>query len=479
MPRRLLVLTAILAAFSDIAGSETPQRLVRLTITATDSKGNAVTDLQRDEITVREDGKPYRLAFFRFPGLPRELAPVYTENSEFANFPQPALTFVLLDRWNERLTTAATAWADVTNALRHLESVERVYVYFLTNHGELVPVHPLPATDTDLRQTPQPSPAALAAKLDDAFRAATGFRDPVAQDPLARINTTIQTLTALGEQMASVAGRKNLVWITHGIPLRTRLLSGTWADFTPRLQLLCEAASRSQIAIYTVDQSAAGIGANPIAFARQTLEMLPSLTGGRWYDSGNSTRALSGVMTDSRGSYRLAYYAPVREHPGERKIHVNSTRKGIRLFTKDAYLNETADPPADLVAEAALGAQRRSPFDAAEIGLHVSLSRNPATKTMHLAIRINPSDLFLERTGEKYQAAVSVMTASYSDGFLKQSTAPVRVNVSLTQDQLDLASRNGLSTAQDFPIPDAIQKIRVIVFDRNLYSLGSVTIPIN
>ncbi|HLX45345.1 MAG TPA: VWA domain-containing protein [Bryobacteraceae bacterium] len=479
MPRRLLALTAILAAFSDIARSESPQRLVRLTVTATDSKGNAVTDLQRDEIAVHEDGKSYPLVFFRFSGLTRDLAPAGAENSEIANHSEPAPTFVLLDRWNDRLTSAATAWSDVTNALRHLESVERVYVYFLTNHGELVPVHPLPATDADLRRAPQPSPAELAAKLDDAFRAATGFRDTAAQDPLARVNTTIQTLTALGEQMASVAGRKNLLWITHGIPLRARLLNGDWADFAPRLQLLCEAAARSQIAIYTVDQSAAGVGANPIAFARQTLEMLTSLTGGRWYDSGNSTRAFSGVMTDSRGSYRLAYYAPIRERPGERKIHVTSTRKGIHLLTRDAYLNETADPPADLVAEAALGAQGRSPFDAAEIALRVSLTRNPAAKTIHLAIRINPSDLVFEHTAEKYQASLSVMTASYADGFLKQTTAPVPVHVSLTQDQLDLATKNGLSTSQDFPIPQAIQKIRVIVFDRALYALGSVTIPIN
>jgi hypothetical protein len=39
----------------------------------------------------------------------------------------------------------------VSAAVGHLEDVDRVYIYFLGNHGDLVPVRPLPGAEMDLR----------------------------------------------------------------------------------------------------------------------------------------------------------------------------------------------------------------------------------------------------------------------------------------------------------------------------------------
>jgi VWFA-related protein len=268
MPRALL-LSVVLAVASPAWGQRSAraevnsesQTLVKLSVAAVDSKGNPVVDLRAADVTVREDGKSPRVIFFRFAGSKRETA--VPEPGEFVNRSTSIPTVILLDRWNERMLTTATAWVEVTRALVHLESADGVYIYFLTNHGELIPVHALPGTDADMRASARSSPSELAAKLDDAVRKNSGFRDVAVQDAILRADTTFRALDALGMQMASIPGRKNLIWVTHGPPLAARDPFGQWVDFTPMVRNLGSAFVRFRTSIYTVDQSAAGAGAVP------------------------------------------------------------------------------------------------------------------------------------------------------------------------------------------------------------------------
>jgi len=237
MPRPLafsIALACSSCALVCAAELESPQRLVSLEVAAISAAGDPVTDLHEAEIQVREDGKLRPVVFFRFAGNNRPLA--MAAPGEFVNRPAPAPTLILLDRWNQRMLIAAAAWLGITTGLQSMESVDRVYIYFLTNHGDLFPVHPLPATDADLRAAPAPSAKELTAKLDDAVRKLPEFRDIDVQDPVLRANATFLALNALGTQMASIARRKNLIWVTHGIPLFTWLLNGEWIDFTPQVR---------------------------------------------------------------------------------------------------------------------------------------------------------------------------------------------------------------------------------------------------
>ncbi len=226
---------------------ESPHRLVRVSVVATNPKGEPITELKAADLLVREDGKVRPIVFFRFAGRKRAAA---SGPGEFVNHPAPPPVVILFDRWNERMMTAAAGLNDIGRALQHLESVDLVYIYFLTNHGDLFPVHPLPATDADLRATGETTSADLIAKFNDAVRRLNGLRDPDVQDTILRSNKTFQALDALGTQMASIPGRKSLIWITHGVPLTFRV-GGEVVDFTPQVRNLSAAASQSQIAIYS------------------------------------------------------------------------------------------------------------------------------------------------------------------------------------------------------------------------------------
>jgi VWFA-related protein len=468
MRRALCFAIVLVAPMLDAAGSEAAKRLILVDVAATDNKGEPVTDLKLSDVQLREDGKPRPIQYFRFTGPRPEMRP--PAPGEVANRSTAPPTVILFDRWNERLITTAGAWNDLDTYLNHAEAVDHLYVYFLTSHGELYPVRPLPASTT-AASGPAPTPAELRVRLDDAVKKLNGLRAIDAQDPTLRINTTIHALTALGTQMATVPGRKNLMWVTHGFPLEFRY-TGQLLDATPDVRKLSALAVESEIAFYSVDQSARGAGADVIGEARQTLQMFASLTGGRWFSSGDVASALNGAAADGRGAYRLAYESEIRKNDRkERKIRLESTREGVRFLAREGYFGDTPEPDPDAIEKAQIGVAVRSAFDASDIAMRASQSNG------HVTMHIDPADVLLEHAGDSYTGRLTALLAYYSDDGLGQ-TNPTRIDVHLSQEQYDRALKDGIVINGDVKIDDKLRRIRAIVFDDNLRTLGSVTIPV-
>ena len=470
MPRSLGLLVLLASTSPALAQSRV---LVKLNLVATDSKGAPVTDLRASDIRIREDGGPRPPVFFRLAGSKPEMA--QTGMNEFVNRPGPPVTVVLLDRWNESETTLASAWQDVSAAVARLENVDRLYIYYLANHGELVPVRALPGVETDLR-VPEPQPAsALVAKLNQSVRALNGLRDTANLDPLERANKTMQALGIVG-RMGAIAGPKNLIWVTHGFPIQVLSLQQQWVDYTGPLMGLAQLAVRSQVAIYTVDQSAEA-GANPAGLSRQTLELVAAQTGGRWFSSGRAADALSAAAKDARGSYQLAYL-PLMTAKGakEQKLRVESTRKGVHLLTRAGFTGDEATADPDEIADDVFARQIHSPFEATEIGLRVVRTAKPAA--VHLDIHVDPADIFLARSGGRFQGSLSLKFALYADGTYEDAPPAIRQDIDFTQEQYDSAMKIGIVIARDVELTDKIQQVRVMVFDRAIQGLGSVTVPV-
>jgi VWFA-related protein len=459
-------------AFSQSQADESPQNLVHLSAVATDAKGEPLSDLKASDVQVREDGKTRPIVFFRYAGPKRPTLPAV--EGEFSNKPAAPPTIILLDRWNEAILTAASAWLDIGSALKRMESVDRVYIYFLTNKGDLYPVEPLPS---DTRAT-TPTGDELAAKLDEAVRKLPGFRNVDADNPILRANTTLRVLTSLGQLMATIAGRKNLIWVTHGFPLTVRVPGGQYVDFTSQVRGLSANFAQSQIAIYTVDQSAKGAGEDPAGLARATAEMFSSHTGGRWYGSGNVDIALAGSQADGRGSYRIGYDSAVREmDKKEHKIKLESPQKGVRLLTREDYFGVHAPDPIALERAMLIDASRAA-LDAGEIGLRVGLSRNPDGNANHLLIHFDVDDILLQQQGGQYKGRVGLMIACYADGSPKQATAVDHIELNLTQEQYAKAQKEGIFVERNAAFPIIFDQLRVLVFDWGMNGVGSVTVPV-
>jgi VWFA-related protein len=473
MMRNPFLSTVIACALPLLAQSNenaSQQRLITLNVAATNSRDEPVTDLKLADLQLREDGKPQPIAFFRFAGgSSKTAAPT---PGEFANHAAPPPVVILLDRWNERLVMSSRSGIELGAAIQRLETAGNVYIYFLTNKGELAPVHPLPGVGEDLHPAANPSPAELRAELDRGIQEYQGFRSR--DDLSVRIDTTFQALEALCAKMAALAGRKSLIWVTEGIPLTVRAGPTGRVDFTPQVRSLSELSAQSQIAMYTVDQTN-GVGASELS---RTLEMFSSLTGGRWYARDDAAHALGDALIDGRGTYRLAYYSAAPEKDGkEYKIHLDTPRKGVHLLTREGFTIGAAAPAPEQVETAHFNNQIDSPFDASEIGLRVALSRPQPTGAVHFDICVDPADVLIEHSGEQYHAKLDVVVAFYSGGLLKGTSPATRTDLNFTQAQLDRMTKEGFSIPLNLPVGSDIQNARVMVFDPGLQALGSVTFP--
>src|SRR5688572_1324256 len=116
----------------------TTTRLVELTVTALDKKGNAVTDLRLEDFTIQENGKPRPIAFFKYDGGP-PLAPkapplpdgVFTNRVELSPGPPRNITALVLDELNTPPQHSVRVRAMITRYLKALAPQTRVAVFHL------------------------------------------------------------------------------------------------------------------------------------------------------------------------------------------------------------------------------------------------------------------------------------------------------------------------------------------------------------
>ncbi len=467
--RSALLFLAIACAFPLPAQPPSSGKLVTLNVAATNARDEPVTDLQSSDLQLREDGKLQPIVFFRFAGSNRTMAAHVP--GEFDNHAAAPPVVILFDRWNERLVTSGRSGIELGAAIQHLETAGNVYIYFLTNKGELAPVHPLPGTEGDLRAAADPSPSELRDELVHGIDEYQGFR---ARDDLTvRIQKTFDALNMLRLRMSAIAGRKSLIWVTQGIPLAFRVAGNSTVDLTPEVKKFSELVAQSQIAMYTVDQTV-GVGSE----LSRTLQLFSALTGGRWSSHDNPAGALADAMTDARGSYRLAYYSTLSEKEGkETKIRVDTPRKGVRLLTREGFTVIPAGPSPEQQEAAGFENQIHNPLDASEIGLRVAISRKPQTDSVHFDIHADPADVLIQPDGDHYRAELDVLVALYNENFLKITSPATRVELTLTKAQLDQAAKEGIPVPLDAPVSNQVQKLRVMVLDPKLQALGSVTMP--
>ena len=472
----------IVAAFLVCAFASAEDRLDRLNVVALDSEGQPVTGLQSTDFKLLKDGKPQKIVFSRFTGYrPLPAArPAANEYSNRAGANSPA-TVVLIDLLSDRMLSASIINEDLTHGLKDLESSEGLYLYILTVSGALYPVHPLPKPDTEVTPAAEPWTRNIAPMLQAALKEVFGFHPIDDRDTKVRFDLTAKALRELGGQMSLMAGRKNLVWVTHGIPLNGPSISEQGlVDFSGPMRLLCEQLGRAEIAVYPVEQSMRGTAAPLGTESEQALDEFSSLTGGRQYRSGSVGEAIRHAMTDSRANYQLAYYATLQAPDGKhRKLRVTCARKDVRLQTEAGFYAVLPAIPPSQLERAALENAAHSPFDATEIGLRASVSRDPdSEQSVRFDLRVDPSDLLFSQEKDHRTGKVSLLFAAYGAKGLEQSSPPVRRDLNLTPEQYETATHDGIGFRQAIALGATIRRVRVIVVDPQLGTAGSVTIPI-
>ncbi len=266
-------------------------RLVVVDVVATDKNG-AVTDLDRDDFTVLEDGKPQKIRVFNFQ-QPRMSAsggalvtpPKLPENvySNVARYnASSALNVILLDALNTNLPNQAYVRDQMIRYLEKMPEGQPVAVYTLgtkltllqdfTNDPAVLKavVKELKGKVSPLQDNPAggPDQELLPPGLADSGMMSAGMLDAMQrfeQERVAfqtdlRIANTLNALNSIARSLAGYPGRKNLIWVSEAFPLSIDpnmelsgdIFAGT-RNYGPQIAQAADALINAQIAMYPID----------------------------------------------------------------------------------------------------------------------------------------------------------------------------------------------------------------------------------
>ena len=483
-------------------------QVVDLNVVALDSKSQPVRDLAPDEVQVLDNGKRQSLAYFRrLDSAARQRPPLgpnqFTNRSD-RNLGHPVV--ILFDQLSQVMGDRGYTAAQLVKNLEPMENADDLYLYILTVAGQIYPVHPLPSGAA------APAPAVpwtrqIRPILDNAVRAVLRTR-PVDIDIFARIDLTYRALASLAARMESIPGRKNLVWLSHGVPISlsgARTYDGQPVDYTPALRQLGDALDRAHVAIYPVQLSAPGMiedspmanasmgrggvsagGGNPAGVnqgsglgSEDTMQEFAGLTGGRYKGSNDIGEAIRQARSDARTSYQVGFYTEVQPWQGKyHKLKLVSTRKGVRLQGKTGYYAWQPSSPHDEELEAFQGLANAQ-TDAADIGITAQIPPPAAgARTMRILVAIDAHDVRFSRDQQQYTAHVGIrLVVSLTDGHEAEFPGG-ELDVSYNEEQYQHALQAGLVTAVEAPLANGMEKIRVMAYDRGYRQVGSVTLSV-
>jgi VWFA-related protein len=325
-------------------------------VVVTDAKGQPIHNLQQSDFTIEEDGKPQPIRSFletsrdtardtpQTASAPRKLPPHVFSNVQ----PAPvagAVNIVLLDALNVASIDQMSSRLEAEKYLKSMPPGTQVALFGLGNGLRLL---------EGFTSTPGTLIAAMNDKKNSLLPPGSNTTPCVAPE------LTLDALRQIAAFVASIKGRKNLIWFVGGsLPLSD--------PCDPDLQRQTfETLAASQVAIYPIDvralfndptssaaNSATKIKVNTgaaaadmqVLFFKNTagfelaMEALAEATGGVAYYNTNAVKdAFAKAIDNGANYYTLSYVPPSVAYDGRyHRITVKVSRPGVQLSYRRGY----------------------------------------------------------------------------------------------------------------------------------------------
>ena len=370
-------------------------RLSVVDVTATDSTGRPVQGLKQSDFSLFEDGKPQAIHNFEevtevgVPALPQLPPHTYTNLQPEAS--SAAINILLLDFANEapidstnlnqlRNSTQMQHYVKdaALRALDHMPVGTRVMIVSMTNHLRI-----LQSLTSDVEML---KAVIEAAPLD---LDGNGNKECVQADMRNRM--VLESFDQIAADVLPIKGRKNLLWVTVGIPAITdpNERPKCLPDYTSALLHSYGLLNQSQVAVYPID--ARGLTSlDRQSGAILSMEAVAEATGGMaYYNNNNIREAMTKALDNGANYYSMAYIPPNAKYDGKyHKIEVKVDRPGINLVFRKGYY---ADDLSKVTAKTGL-TMATTPPAAFGGNMKASMSRGlPVAEELLFDVGVEPS----------------------------------------------------------------------------------------
>jgi VWFA-related protein len=530
---------AVVLIPSDLASQSAPQsppihvstHLVQIGVIVRDKNG-AVANLTKDDFTVFDRGKPQTIGIFTAesaPSMPQSASPQSLPQplppNTFSDFPQinaPAVrsvTIVLLDNlntlsgnghqgyetgpwWMEDLALA-NAKAHLIEFIKTLDPKDRVAIYGLsetlhvlsdfTNDRDrlLAIVKNYDTTSKTSRETVEPG--AYHTPVPGEFNPLVNAQvlQLAAFTNERRAAATMSALQSIASHVASIPGRKNLVWLTANLPFSSDALARILgpaqiaAYLVDGRALLTRKTPESQ---WDIDDQLGGVlgvgmpaqSSSPIGI--DTMQRLADETGGRAFVNTNDlTGAIRDAVEDSAVTYTLGFYIDSSSLDGKfHELKVQVHRPGLNLRYPKSYFALKDAPATQDDRHNNFLTAIKSPLESSAIPLQIQVSRvhQPTPNSLNLSGSIGIHDLHLAQSGEIRTGAldITVIEQDETGKVLKESAN--RINLRFTEKQYPVVLESGITFRKSVQPQAGATILRVLVQDPSTAAIGSLIIPL-
>jgi VWFA-related protein len=507
--RRLPLLLLVSLAFFCLAGQElvlrTDVHSVEVSIVATDAKGKPAEGLRAADFRVFDNGKAQAIASFEkinsraAPGQAGLPPNTYSNRIGGEKKPQ-VLSMILLDANNTAYRLQSVMLRAVEHILEQVQPEERVALYafgsrFVTIHDFTSDTASLLAR---LRKYHGEVPDFAWAVVDPDLGSHDGAHLPgmLERVTAGKAVDTFEALVAIANRVKGVPGRKNLVWITQGVPMTVgdpqshrasdardpykMAIHGAWRTFGVELGRAVTALNNAGVAVYPID--ARGLSGSPSVNDNiHTMVQVASATGGKaFHDRNDREQGVRAALEDSREVYVLTYSPDNIAHDGAyHHIRVQSTRPGVRVRYRQGYFAPNGEETAVATLAENLTHTLDSPLDVAEIGIQASSKAGSGgADDVNIAVRVDLSDIGLAHDAARWKGALRLEAVQFGPLGEHYEGVTQAAQLDLLPETYRKTLAEGLKLEMKLQRNPAATAVRVAVADETSGRTGSVTIPL-
>jgi VWFA-related protein len=464
-------------------------RVVQIDVVVTDSEGNPVGDLSKEDFTVKDDGKPRAIDIFSMNrGQPetlvapssKSLPPNVLSNRNPGPRSLPGHSIVIvLDQLNvahdanrTAFQTAADAQLQVASLMNMVSPDERIALYVTAKDLGLVLLQDYTTDRVLLLQGLKsyiPRGMSMPAETHpDKPSAAPGSlrRDPNAV-PLRETEMLVEdasketrlTLQALAEHLALVPGRKNVFLIRgSGPPL---LMHGMWQQAWDKT---VDALNEANVAVNTFQGE------------------LADRTGGQsWHESYDLDAIMARQIAASRTTYTLAFY--LSDQDRDNKVHaliVQTNRPGLHLYYRQSYYAGNTELPDTSSEKGDLQSVLLNRVDSTGIGITSRIDAEPGTPrgTLKITLNLDPETVSLQQHGSGWTGRVDATFIEQNASGNTLATISDTKQFTMTAASRADFDRQGVEWPMSSPLMPGATRLTIVVRDSKTGHLGSLTIPL-
>jgi VWFA-related protein len=463
-----------------------------LDVLVTDDKSRPVRNLKRSDFTILEDGHPQPIRSFseytrNTAAAPSPALPPNTYSNAHALPATGPVQIFYFDILNSSSADIVRSKQYIASYLRAMPPGTQVAIFSLSRNKDF---RLLQSFTTD---------GQLAASVVDNLDA-EWIRLPHFVDPIAAMNL-------LANYVAGIHGRKNLIWITPGMPLMITRDGGlSWAmgggpDLTLVHQLmdLYDLFTREQIAIYPLDPR----GVHGLGFGALRAEEVAQGTGGTTDNTNDYKGEIAKVVDQTSNFYTLSYIPPRANDDGHyHPITIHVDRPGLHLVYRNGYNDEHPAPPDAALkvhmdqATMGLGALPATQLlfklkvqpsipSPAQAGLSSAVTRRtlPTAKSgspYDLIFKLDPTQLAFVQTADNLRSTSLEFDIAAYDFYGKLAIIRSQTfNLTLTPEEYAEFVQTPFQFDLPVDLPSGKLTLRAGIFDSSSRKIGTLEIPLN